>query len=193
MPDYHGDNHFFWTHDGVGHEDSNGLWTADVAGTTSSTSVTMTCDSDAWLQPPLQTGGFGQEPQKEPCDSGPKTIFAAQQGVFAKSDIDWRGLSFNGDLDLGSYNTPTSGSPYWSKGIGLGISFGSLKIGFSYQAKSYNGGLSFEPAPLTVSFLTHKWGGDMNASDEGIDYEFALPQAFSGFTVSHNVVKACKK
>lgn len=128
-----------------------------------------------------------QSNSKNPCpDAPPPVVITAQQGTFAKFGSDLFGwLSSDVSIDLGSYNTPSSGSPYWSHGVGLSVGVGgAFKVGFSYQQTSSDGGLSFVSSPTNFNFMS------LNASNEGLSVELAPPQAFSGFTVTGNMAQA---
>ena len=115
----------------------------------------------------------------------PPFTFTAQQGTFAKLGGELAGLSTDLSINLGSYNTPTNGSPYLSLGVGLSVGIGPVKIGFSYQQTSNNGGLSFVPSPTNFAFM------QFNASNEEFSAELAPPQMFSGFTITANFAQSC--
>jgi hypothetical protein len=132
-----------------------------------------------------------QSKSPTPCPNGtlnspaPPVVFKAQQGTFAKLGGDFFGLTADVSIDLGSYNTPTNGSPYWSHGVGLSVGVGLFKIGFDYQQTSNNGGLSFVSSPTNFNFAR------VNATSDDLSLEFSPPQAFSGFTVTVNLAQAC--
>jgi hypothetical protein len=121
-----------------------------------------------------------------PCPSAPSVVFTTQQGVYAKSSADLSGwLAVEGNVNFGSYNTPTNGSPYLSHGVGLAVQVGPVQVGFNWQQTSNDGGLSFQSSPTNFNF----W--NLNASSEGLTLEFSPPQAFSGFTIVANVAQVC--
>jgi hypothetical protein len=100
----------------------------------------------------------------------------AQQGIYAAFSAQLtKVVGFDLDLNLGSYNTPSSGSPYLSHGISVALNIGPVKVGGSWEQTSNNGGLSFESSPS--NFIV----GSLQASSEGLSLAFKPPQAFSGF------------
>jgi hypothetical protein len=101
---------------------------------------------------------------------------AAQQGMYAAfSARVTQVIGFEIELNLGSYITPTDGDPYWSRGVGVVLEIGRLKLGGSYEALSYNGGFSFKASPS--NFIL----GSFEASRNGVSLVWQPPQAISGF------------
>jgi hypothetical protein len=100
----------------------------------------------------------------------------AQPGLYAAFSAQLtKVIGFDLDLNLGSYNTPSNGSPYLSHGISVVLNIGPVKVGGSWEQASYNGGLSFQSSPS--NFIV----GSLQASSEGLSLAFKPPQAFSGF------------
>jgi RHS repeat-associated protein len=139
--------------------------------------------------PPGEGSPAEQEPKHEPqgnqptpppptqCPGGISGNFTAQQGIFGNFDTKIRGLSAQIGVNLISYNTPLNGQPYLSHGFNLSIGAGAVRVGFSYQATSTNGGLSFQPSDTNFNF----W--DVSASQSGLDYDLSLG-VFSGFSIN---------
>jgi hypothetical protein len=129
----------------------------------------------------------GEKPQP-PCLSieGASVDFTSQIGAYGSAGIRFKliGLKIGveGGLDLFSYNTPLDGDTYWSHGAALTLQIGKVRIGGSWEQRSYNGGLSFQSQPTNFAL------GDLNGSNEGADFEVSPPQIGAGFKAGvHNV------
>ena len=121
-----------------------------------------------------------------PCFSikGASIDFTAQAGAYGSAGFHFKlfGLKVGaeGGLNLFSYNTPLSGSTYWSHGADLTLQIGRVRIGGSWEQRSYDGGLSFESQPTNFAL------GDLKGSSEGADFEVSPPQAGAGFKAGIN-------
>jgi RHS repeat-associated protein len=123
---------------------------------------------------------------KKPCDGGPTVNLTSQQGVFVKADVQTpAGIKVGIDVNLFAYTQPSNGEPYISHGLGVQLGYGPLTIGFSWQQRSYNGGLSFDSSEDNFSV------GKLQGSNDALTYEYSPPQAFSGVTVSGNIATKC--
>jgi len=115
-----------------------------------------------------------------PCGNrgpAPNAELTAQQGIYgAVGGKVSKLFGFEVEINLASYNTPSGGLVYLSHGLSLVLSVGRLRVGGSYEARSYNGGLSFDPSPS--NFIL----GSLESSAEGISATFKPPQIFSGFS-----------
>jgi hypothetical protein len=131
-----------------------------------------------------------QSPKPQnPCPSSTATsvVFTAQQGAYGTvSGKLSKWLSADATINLFSYNTPTNGSAYISHGVDLTAKVGPVSVGFSWEQTSYDGGLSFQSSPDNFNFY------NLQASSDGIAYEFAPPQIGSGFKVTvNNIDQLC--
>ena len=93
-------------------------------------------------------------------------------------------LGLEGGLNLFSYSTPLSGRNCWSHGADLTLQIGRVRIGGSWEQRSYDGGLSFENQPINFAL------GYLKGSSEGTDFEVSPPQIGAGFKVGVNNVGA---
>jgi hypothetical protein len=93
-------------------------------------------------------------------------------------------LGIDVGIDLISYNTPLNGSTYISHGLDATITIGPLRVGGSWEQRSYNGGLNYESEPN--NFLLY----DFSASSNGLDWEVTPPQVFAGFNAGVSNVAA---
>ncbi|MGP8033142.1 MAG: hypothetical protein ACLPQ6_03270 [Steroidobacteraceae bacterium] len=125
----------------------------------------------------------GNQQQPTQCPGGISGNFTAQQGLFGDFETKIRGLSVQAGLNFVSYNTPLYGQPYLSQGFNLSIGAGAVRVGFSYQATSTNGGLSFQPSATNFSF----W--DVTPSQSGLDYDLSLGVG-SGFSINLHATPA---
>lgn len=81
------------------------------------------------------------------------------------------------DVNLGSYNTPSNGSPYLSQGVSVVLNIGPVNVGGSWEHTSHDDRRSFQSSP--ANFIV----GSLQASSGGLSLVFKPPQAFSGFQV----------
>jgi RHS repeat-associated protein len=141
---------------------------------------------------PDSGGGGGDGPQEEAdsrdrlpiCNAGvaPTLDFTSQLGLYGSAGLGGTllGLKLHGEAELNalSYNTPLNGDPYWNNSASLSVQIHKLRLGFSFERRSYDGGFSFQ-AESGNFFLF-----DLAASTEGASIEFSPPQALAGFSVS---------
>ena len=139
----------------------------------------------------------GTEPQGEqrdknlpPCSSmrGASIDFTSQIGAYgsagARFSLLGLRIALDGELNLFSYNTPLSGSPYWSRGVEAALQIGAARAGISWEQRSYDGGMSFWSEP--TNFVL----GDLKGSSEGMDFDLTIPQVGAGFRAGISNVDA---
>lgn len=125
-----------------------------------------------------------------PCSSitAASVDFTSQIGVQGSGGFHFNLFGLKVGLDLGinllSYNTPLSGSPYLSHGLDAEMTIGSARFGGSWEQTSYNGGLNYESEPS--NFLLY----DFSGSSQGLDYQITPPQLFAGFKAGISNVAA---
>ncbi len=121
-----------------------------------------------------------------PCSSikGASVDFTSQLGAYGSAGFHFKLLGLKigleGGLNLFSYNTPVSGNTYWSHGADLTLQIGKVRIGGSWEQRSYDGGLSFDSQPTNFAL------GDLKGSSEGADFEVSPPQVGAGFKAGIN-------
>lgn len=133
----------------------------------------------AQRQPPSQ-----QKKGKTKCEGvdGPSLTLTSHIGAYAMAAAAFPILGaktrFEGEINLFSYNTPTMGNPYWARGAEASVQIGRVRVGFSWEQQSHDGGFSFHSLP--TNFML----GDLRGSSDGLQFAVSPPQAGAGFSVA---------